>query len=127
MSIQPLDGSVVSFVERRDTVAGCPCGDDVRWREHHDRLLSVEGDADELVELLELAVTWSELDWSGAAVVPPERWVDFAAAHRWGNRDRVLRLFALAADIALRSGAGPAAGPLATVRQLAAATTALGR
>lgn len=87
----------------------CRCADR-RWRAHHDRLLRVETDLDELLELLELAVTWTELDYSDAAVVPPERWTDFAMAHPWRDADRMERLFGLAADIALRHGPGSVRG-----------------
>lgn len=86
--------------------AGCACADR-RWRSHHDRLLRVEADPDEMLELLELAVTWCELDYSAAAVVPPEHWDDFALAHDWQDPERMGRLFGLAADIALRAAAGP--------------------
>jgi hypothetical protein len=78
------------------------CRPERRTRAHHDRLLRVEDDPDEVVELLELAVTWSELDYSEVAVVPPEAWIDFAVGHRWRHPERVLRLFSLAADVALR-------------------------
>lgn len=87
----------------------CGCADR-RWRSHHDRLLHVETDTDELLELLELAVTWTELDYSAAAVLPPEHWSEFAHAHDWRNPDRMERLFGLAADIALRPATGPARG-----------------
>ena len=87
----------------------CRCADRRRGA-HHDRLLRVETDFDELLELLELAVTWTELDYSDAAVVPPERWTDFATAHDWRDRDRMERLFGLAADIALRSAPGAVGG-----------------
>lgn len=98
-SLEPLSATVPL-----DT-PWCRCADR-RWRAHHDRLLRVETDVDEMLELLELAVTWSELDYSDAAVVPPERWTDFALAHVWGDPDRMERLFGLAADIALRSAPG---------------------
>lgn len=78
-------------------------------RRHHDRLLTVEFDIDELLELIELAVTWGELDYSGAAVVPPDQWLDFAACHEWHNPDRAARIFSVATDIALRHGARQAA------------------
>lgn len=96
-------------------MSGCGCGHDGRTRVHHDRLLRLEDDIDELVELLELAVTWQELDYSGQDVVAPERWVDFANGHRWRDSARIERLFGLAADVALRGadreaiGEGPAA------------------
>jgi hypothetical protein len=75
---------------------------------HHDRLLRVEDDPDEVIELLELAVTWGELDYSESDVVPPEAWIDFATGHRWRDPERVLRLFSVAADVALR---GPHLAP----------------
>jgi hypothetical protein len=78
------------------------CRPDRRTRAHHDRLLRVEDDPDEVIELLELAVTWGELDYSESDVVPPEAWIDFAAGHRWRDPERVLRLFSVAADVALR-------------------------
>lgn len=89
--------------------AGCTCADR-RWTSHHDRLLRVESDPDEMLELLELAVTWCELDYSATPVVPPEHWGGFALAHDWQDPARMERLFGLAADIALRA-AGAAAGP----------------
>jgi hypothetical protein len=104
MSTQSLSTRPVSI----DT-PWCRCTDS-RWRAHHDRLRSVETDLDELLELLELAVTWSELDYGDVAVVPPERWTDFALAHVWRDPDRMERLFGLAADIALRSAPGAVGG-----------------
>jgi hypothetical protein len=45
-------------------------------------------------------------------VVPPEAWIDFAAGHRWHDPERVLRLFSLASDVALRGPHRlPAPGP----------------
>lgn len=81
---------------------GAGCRPERRLRAHHDRLLRVEDDPEEVVELLELAVTWAELDYSEVDVFPPDAWIDFALGHRWQNPDRVLRLFSLAADVALR-------------------------
>lgn len=69
-------------------------------REHHDRLLTVEHDAAELLELMELAVTWGELEYEGEAVIGPDQWVDFAAAHLWVEPERAERIFAVAVDIA---------------------------
>lgn len=69
-------------------------------RAHHDRLLTVEHDAAELLELMELAVTWGELEYDADAVIGPELWVDFAAAHLWVVPERAERIFAVAVDIA---------------------------
>ncbi|GAA4755893.1 hypothetical protein [Actinomycetospora chibensis] len=96
----PAAGAWAPGVER--------CRPDRRTRIHHDRLLRVEDDPDEVIELLELAVTWGELDYSESDVVPPEAWIDFAAGHRWRHPERVLRLFSVAADVALR---GPHLAP----------------
>lgn len=80
----------------------CGCAPSLRRSAHHDRLLAVESDPDAVLDLFEIAVTWGELDYTGAEVVPPEAWLDFASDHVWRCPDRVLRLFALAADVALR-------------------------
>ncbi len=74
--------------------------------EHHDRLLAVETDDDALLELLELAVTWGELDYSREPLVPPQQWLDFALRHHWCDPDRMMRVFSLATDIASRSARG---------------------
>lgn len=81
----------------------CGCRPSRRRGAHHDRLLAVESDPDALVDLFELAVTWGELDYSEADVLPPESWIDFAVEHRWRRPDRMARVFALATDIALRA------------------------
>lgn len=96
--VVPLAGRAPTGREVGD--GGCRPGR--RLRAHHDRLLRVEDDPDEVVELLELAVTWAELDYSEVDVVPPDAWIDFALGHRWQRPERVLRLFSLAADVALR-------------------------
>lgn len=72
-------------------------------RAHHDRLLRMEHDADEVLELMELAVTWGELEYDAAVVIGPESWVAFAATHHWAEPDRVERIFGLALDIAARA------------------------
>ncbi len=81
-------------------------------RRHHDRLLTVESDVDELLELVELAVTWGELDYSGVGIVPPGQWLEFAACHEWRDPDRAARIFSVATDIALRAGRRETAYPL---------------
>lgn len=98
------------------TRLACPvdsreCRGDHARRAHHDRLLAVETDPDAVVELFETAVTWAELEYPAESTVPPAGWVDFAERHRWQDPDRALRIFMLAADIALR-GTAPARAPL---------------
>lgn len=88
-------------------LAGCRGGCvDAALAEHHDRLLAVETDGDELLELFELAVTWGELDYSHEPLVPPQQWLDFARRHPWRDPERMLRVFSLATDIASRSARG---------------------
>jgi len=108
MSIVACDDAAAVLVHRP-----CKCSVEAALRSHHDRLLTVETDVAELLELLELAVTWGELDYSHAPVVQPTRWVDFALQHSWADPRRAHRIFSLAADIAARSAAIP--GPAALV------------
>lgn len=80
-------------------------------REHHDRLLAVDTDPDALLGLIELAVTWHELDYSAEPVVGPWDWMTFADRHEWVFPDRAAWAFALAVDIVGRRAAGaPPAG-----------------
>jgi hypothetical protein len=74
---------------------------------HHDRLLQVDVDVDALLELLEMAVTWHELDYSHCAVIGPMAWSTFAEDHGWTRPERAEQAFALALDIVGRRVAGP--------------------
>ena len=69
---------------------------------HHDMLLKVETDVSVALELMELATTWEELDYSAQAVIPPADWLPFAAAHPWRDTELALRLFGVATDVAAR-------------------------
>ena len=69
---------------------------------HHDLLLNVEVDVATTIELMELATTWEEIDYSEEAVIPPRDWMDFATGHNWRDPELVLRLFSLAIDVAAR-------------------------
>jgi hypothetical protein len=71
----------------------------------------VETDPDAVVELFETAVTWAELEYPEDETIPPARWVEFAEKHRWRDPQRALRIFLLAADVAVR-GTRPAPVPL---------------
>lgn len=75
------------------------CDVAIRHRAHHDRLLAVDTDAEALLDLLEIAVTWHELDYSEAELVGPEHWLTFADQHDWTDPDRAARVFSLAVDI----------------------------
>jgi hypothetical protein len=68
---------------------------------HHDQLLKVLEDPDQLLELMELAVTWGELDYSETPVIPPNRWLEFVDSHIWVDGEKAERVMSLAMDIAL--------------------------
>lgn len=72
---------------------------------HHDRLLAVETDLQALVELMELAITWGELDYSSTDVVAPALWTEFCAQHHWRDAATMTRVFGLATDAAMHSQA----------------------
>jgi hypothetical protein len=78
---------------------------------HHDRLLQVDVDVDALLGLLEMAVTWHELDYSHCAVVGPAAWPTFVEDHQWTHRERAEQAFGLAVDIVGRGVAGPPVEP----------------
>lgn len=86
----------------RRPAATCDCRFARLAPRHHDLLLNVEVDVATTLELMELATTWEELDYSGEAVIPPCDWMDFAAAHNWRNPELAARLFSLAIDVAAR-------------------------
>jgi hypothetical protein len=86
----------------RRPAATCECRFAKIAPRHHDRLLNVEADVVTTLELMELATTWEEIDYSGESVIPPCDWMDFAAAHNWRNPELAFRLFSLAIDVARR-------------------------
>ncbi|OLT21598.1 hypothetical protein BJF78_08310 [Pseudonocardia sp. CNS-139] len=88
------------------------CRPDPARHEHHNRLLQVETDPDALLDLFETAVTWAELEYPEESTIAPHEWLDFAERHRWHDPERVLRIFGLATDIALRAAPAPVAEPL---------------
>jgi hypothetical protein len=80
---------------------------------HHDRLLLVDVDPDQLLGLIEMAVTWHELDYSRCEVLGPQDWPTFAEQHTWTHPDRAEAAFSLALDVVGRSAPDPT-GPRAT-------------
>lgn len=70
---------------------------------HHDRLLKIEQDSTEVIDLFELAVTWGELDYSDQMIIPPSAWLDFVQSHQWADRDQAERIVSLATDVAMGS------------------------
>jgi len=77
------------------------CGFDGATRWHHRRLMAIETDQDVLLELIELAVTWPELEYSETPTIAPDQWIPFVENHRWADPDRVERIFSVATDIAM--------------------------
>jgi hypothetical protein len=94
----------------RRPAATCDCRFASIAPRHHDLLLNVEVDVATTLELMELATTWEEIDYSEEAVIPPCDWMDFAAAHNWRDPELAARLFSLAIDVASRRAEPALAG-----------------
>jgi hypothetical protein len=99
------EAAVTTINSRRQLSCLDSCATYASAKAHHDRLLAVEKDVNALIELFDLAVTWGELDYSKEHLVEPRCWSDFVAIHRWQDAERAERIFQLATDVALRSGA----------------------
>ncbi len=56
-----------------------------------------------MLALLEMAVTWHELDYSDSPVIGPAGWSTFAENHQWAHPERAERVFSLAVDIVGRA------------------------
>lgn len=95
--LEPVDsGSHVRQSGCRDT-----CSFDAGAEWHHARLRTLENDQDALLEFLELAITWHELEYSNSTLIPPDQWMAFVESHRWTNPARVERIFSLATDVVM--------------------------
>ena len=57
------------------------------------------------LELVELATSWDEIDYSGEVLIAPVDWLAFASEHAWCDSELAERLFAVAVDIARRGTA----------------------
>lgn len=68
------------------------------------------------LELLELATTWDELDYSMEAVIPPADWLEFVAEHTWHDPAVAERLFSVAVDVARRGVPSSASAGLHVAR-----------
>jgi len=95
---------------------GCGCRFEQSAPAHHRRLMSLEAQPmTSLVELIEMAATWGEIEYGEfEPVIPPSEWIDFAEAHAWTDGDRVFdALVALASLVPpARSTAGARAVPV---------------
>ena len=87
----------------RRAAATCDCRFAKLAPRHHDVLVQVESNVAMALELLELATTWEELDYSGEEMIPPSDWIDFAAIHDWRDPALADRLFSVALDVINRS------------------------
>lgn len=110
------------------------CTFDAASRRHHRRLITIESDQDVLLELMELAVTWPELEYSETRKIEPEQWLRFVESHRWEDPRRVERIFSLASDIAMTAtrangrrphSPGYYVGPLEASAPVAVPTTSM--
>jgi hypothetical protein len=94
VSLKPAMVDLLSYCRGR-----CEFGGQTEW--HHNRLLAILSDPDGPLELIELAVTWAELDYSGREVIPPHRWMRFLSSHKWPDPQRAERIFSIATDVAM--------------------------
>lgn len=77
------------------------CAFDAETQWHHRQLMTIESDHDVLLDLIELAVTWPELEYSETPTISPAHWIPFVESHRWVDSQRVERIFSVATDIAM--------------------------
>lgn len=86
----------------RHTSQTCSCAFREVAPAHHDRLLALEADAFEpIVELIEMATTWHELEYGlDEPVIGPDCWVEFADQHSWADRSRIIELMLALSSIA---------------------------
>ncbi|GAC1388786.1 MAG: hypothetical protein NVSMB4_14940 [Acidimicrobiales bacterium] len=83
------------------TTSVCTCSFQTAFPDHHDRLLQLEGDGIYgATELIELALTWDELDYSDQALIGPDDWAAFVSAHHWHDATAVAELIEVALDCA---------------------------
>jgi hypothetical protein len=85
----------------RPTVV-CQCRFAFAAPAHHDHLVRAATDLRAALDLIELAVTWNELDYSEEELIPPVDWLEFSAEHIWPDTESAHRLFSAAVDIARR-------------------------
>jgi hypothetical protein len=84
-----------------DTGCRGTCAFDGATASHHRMLMRIESDQDVLLELIELAVTWPELEYSDTPTIAPEDWMPFVESHHWADPARVERIFSVATDVAM--------------------------
>jgi hypothetical protein len=100
-SLVPALKSLDRESQRRQSGCRDSCSFNAAAEWHHARLRTLENDPDALLEFLELAITWHELEYSNATHIPPDRWMAFADSHCWVHPARAQRIFSLATDVVL--------------------------
>jgi hypothetical protein len=100
--------------------ARCGCRFEQSAPDHHRRLVALEREPmSSLVELIEMAATWGEVEYGETEpVIAPREWIEFAETHAWSDTTRVYDALVALASLA------PARSPLATVTRLPVATRA---
>jgi hypothetical protein len=83
----------------------CGCRFEQTAPDHHRRLVSLEAEPmTSLVELIEMAATWGEIEYGEVEpVIPPSEWIDFAEQHAWTEGDRVFDARVALASLAFPS------------------------
>lgn len=94
--------------------ASCGCRFEQSAPDHHHRLLALEREPmSSLVELIEMAATWGEIEYGEAEpVIAPSEWIEFAETHAWSDASQVYDALVALASLA------PARPVLATVTRL---------
>jgi hypothetical protein len=80
----------------------CGCRYEQHAPAHHRRLVSLEQEPmTALVELIEMAATWDEIEYGETEpVIPPNEWIAFAEDHAWMDGDRVFDALVALASVA---------------------------
>jgi hypothetical protein len=99
-------------VRRAECRVSCAFG--AETERHHSRLKAIEDDPAALLELMELAVTWPELDYSETPIIPPDQWGIFFESHCWVRPERVGQMFSVAMDIVVMAMRGGKQRPAAS-------------
>ena len=91
------------------TPGGCSCSFQRSHPEHHERFVQIESEGIYgATELVALALTWDELDYSDYPVIAPDQWPSFVAAHQWHDAEAVGELVDVALDCLRRGRRGVA-------------------
>jgi len=98
-----MTGHTASVAQLRGARCLADCHFGGPLKAHHDQLLRVDRDPDQAFELLELALTWDELDYDAEHLIEPAAWDHFLESHRWRDRARAVRVFSLADSIMMRA------------------------